>query len=229
MTAEIRYKCLKCNCESTTTAFCGVCNLDMSKQADQLLRRFEIKYLKDDLSGMIIAAQMEERPNGGYVLYTDHKAQIEGLQRALREALVVLESIEAKTLIGHEGCLWPAEIVRAALAKSDRGEMSQIQRYYLTHSEDEGHEVLAVFYPEWEWMNCETYVKYSDHEAQVEALQRENDQQWEIAINQWAGDVGTSSQHHGLDTPPAEVVKRIRQRVLASRATQPAPQGENGK
>ena len=44
------------------------------------------------------------------------EAQIKEMQWALGEALIVLESIEAKTLIGHEGCLWPAEIVRAALA-----------------------------------------------------------------------------------------------------------------
>jgi len=43
------------------------------------------------------------------------------MYEALNVALTALESIEAKTLAGHEGCIWPAEIVRAALAKANGG------------------------------------------------------------------------------------------------------------
>ena len=44
------------------------------------------------------------------------KALIGTLYDALERALPLLESIEAKALVGDEGCLWPVEIVRAALA-----------------------------------------------------------------------------------------------------------------
>ncbi len=53
---------------------------------------------------------------------TKHQMKLdaaEEMYEALKEALSVLESFEAKTLVGHEGSIWPAEIVRAALAKAD--------------------------------------------------------------------------------------------------------------
>jgi hypothetical protein len=40
------------------------------------------------------------------------------MYEALTVCLKALEELEAKTLVGDEGCLWPAEIARAALAKA---------------------------------------------------------------------------------------------------------------
>jgi hypothetical protein len=45
-------------------------------------------------------------------------AEDAGLVEALKAALPVLESIEAKALVGDEGCIWAAEIVRDALSRA---------------------------------------------------------------------------------------------------------------
>ena len=45
------------------------------------------------------------------------------LLEACQRTLEMLESIEAKTLVGDEGCLWGVEIVRHAIAKA-RGEQT---------------------------------------------------------------------------------------------------------
>jgi len=43
-------------------------------------------------------------------------ALVPELVEALKAALPILENTEAETLLGDEGCLWPVELVRAAIA-----------------------------------------------------------------------------------------------------------------
>lgn len=40
------------------------------------------------------------------------------LLEALKGVLPYMEQAESKLLVGHEGCHWPVELVRAAIAKS---------------------------------------------------------------------------------------------------------------
>jgi hypothetical protein len=56
----------------------------------------------------------------GYIHEDDARtmAAAPDLLEACRRTLEMLETIEAKTLVGDEGCLWGAELVRAALAKA---------------------------------------------------------------------------------------------------------------
>lgn len=44
------------------------------------------------------------------------EAERDALRAALTEALPALEDLERENLVGHEGCLWPVEILRDALA-----------------------------------------------------------------------------------------------------------------
>lgn len=37
---------------------------------------------------------------------------------ACQRCISLLETVEAKALVGDEGCLWPVEIMRAAIAKA---------------------------------------------------------------------------------------------------------------
>lgn len=38
---------------------------------------------------------------------------------ACKRCIALLETVEAKALVGDEGCLWPVEIMRAAIAKAE--------------------------------------------------------------------------------------------------------------
>ena len=43
----------------------------------------------------------------------------EALLHALKECLPLLEKLEDETLVGDEGCLWPVEFARAAIAEGE--------------------------------------------------------------------------------------------------------------
>jgi hypothetical protein len=43
------------------------------------------------------------------------------LLAALKMVIPYMESAEAAGLVGHEGCHWPVEIVRAAIARATGG------------------------------------------------------------------------------------------------------------
>jgi hypothetical protein len=69
-----------------------------------------------DLSGP--GAGASEREQRLRVLLVLAAARIRGMLDALQRALPVLESIEAKSLVGDEGCLWPVEVVRAEIDRA---------------------------------------------------------------------------------------------------------------
>ncbi len=46
---------------------------------------------------------------------------------ACKRCIELLETLEAKALIGDEGCLWPVEIMRAAISKAEGLEATEEQ------------------------------------------------------------------------------------------------------
>ena len=65
--------------------------------------------------------QVESEANAAFIVraVNNHEALVDALERCLAFA----EDVEVKALVGDEGCLWPAEIARAALAAA-KGEAS---------------------------------------------------------------------------------------------------------
>ncbi len=63
--------------------------------------------------------------DGEYVLHADYAA-LEAHAQTLREALAgvlpYMEQCEAAALVGDEGCHWPVELARAALAATEAKE-----------------------------------------------------------------------------------------------------------
>jgi hypothetical protein len=84
-------------------------------KGDKILAEVQMKKLDDENNkhGWPMVEDLEEaRANARLMMAAPE------MYEALTVCLKALEELEAKTLVGDEGCLWPAEIARAALAKA---------------------------------------------------------------------------------------------------------------
>ena len=94
---------------------------------DALIGAFEIRGMFFDKPGIYPIFQQSRSAIDGATVYL-HPADAHliaaapDLYAALETALKTLELAETKVLVGDEGCIWPAEIARAALKKARGGQ-----------------------------------------------------------------------------------------------------------